>query len=311
MKSKTTFAVACGITEKAAADCFDQTCALEGMEFDSLNWMTIEGKKVQVLSSAQRLFANRLRVPYSYLERCPAGLQAENLNYWLERERYKRESLFCRFDGNGLRAVFTDRYKCIDNTDIIRQLSASGLQGSTEVHFNLSSELFVLKIPCYDQIFDLSGDRHVPGVALANSEVGLVAFSIEAYIYRLVCTNGLIAKTAVNSRFRHVSLKALEEFESMVAGVIAESRNNRARLSLSAESRVDDPSGAVISLNRQFQLSKKEGEAVKRAWEYEQGYTMFHVISAYTRAAQDRTLDTTESYKLERVGGQILAMVKH
>jgi hypothetical protein len=80
MKAKTTFAVACEITEKAAADCFDQTCALEGMEFDSLNWMTIDGKKVQVLSTAQRLFANRLRVPYSYLERCPANLQAENLN---------------------------------------------------------------------------------------------------------------------------------------------------------------------------------------------------------------------------------------
>ena len=38
---------------------------------------------------------------------------------------------------------------------------------------------------------------------------------------------------------------------------------------------------------------------------------MFHVIGAYTRAAQDRTLDTAEAYKLERVGGQILAMVKY
>jgi hypothetical protein len=311
MAAKTTFAVASEIIEKAAADCFDLTCGLAGMEFDSLNWMTIEGKKVQVLSSAQRLFANRLRVPYSYLERCPAGLQAENLNYWLERERYKRESLFCRFEGTGLRAVFTDRYKCIDNTNIIRRLSASGLQASTEVHLNLSSELFVLKIPYYDQIFDLSGDRHVPGVALANSEVGLVAFSIEAYIFRLVCANGMIAKTAVNSRFRHVSLKALEVFESIVGGVIAESESNRARLLLSAETRVDDPIGTVNSLNRQFQLSKKEGEAVKRALEYEQGYTMFHVINAYTRGAQDRALDTAGAHKLERVGGQILAMVKH
>jgi hypothetical protein len=93
--------------------------------------------------------------------------------------------------------------------------------------------------------------------------------------------------------------------------VIAESESNRARLLLSAETRVDDPIGTVNSLNRQFQLSKKEGEAVKRALEYEQGYTMFHVINAYTRGAQDRALDTAGAHKLERVGGQILAMVKH
>jgi hypothetical protein len=39
--------------------------------------------------------------------------------------------------------------------------------------------------------------------------VGCLSFVIEAYFYRLVCANGLIAKTAVASRFRHVSRKAM------------------------------------------------------------------------------------------------------
>ncbi len=38
--------------------------------------------------------------------------------------------------------------------------------------------------------------------------------------------------------------------------------------------------------------------------------TMFQVINAYTRAAQDKTLSSEEAYRLERIGGMILSMVK-
>jgi hypothetical protein len=38
---------------------------------------------------------------------------------------------------------------------------------------------------------------------------------------------------------------------------------------------------------------------------------MFGVINAYTRAAQDQTLTAEESYRLERIGGMILSMVKN
>jgi hypothetical protein len=38
--------------------------------------------------------------------------------------------------------------------------------------------------------------------------------------------------------------------------------------------------------------------------------TMFHVINAYTRAAHDGDLTAEEEYRLERIGGIILSMVK-
>ncbi|MFC1825524.1 hypothetical protein ACFL9T_22665 [Thermodesulfobacteriota bacterium] len=66
----------------------------------------------------------------------------------------------------------------------------------------------------------------------------------------------------------------------------------------------------IGSFNRQFNITKKEAEVIEQAWQMESGYTMFEVINAYTRAAQDRTLTTEESYKLERVGGMILSLVK-
>jgi hypothetical protein len=38
---------------------------------------------------------------------------------------------------------------------------------------------------------------------------------------------------------------------------------------------------------------------------------MFKVINAFTRAAQDRSLEPSNAYKLEKVGGQILSLVSH
>jgi hypothetical protein len=309
MRQKTTFLKAKEQVELMAANCYDETIPVVDMSFDSLNKIWIAGGEFEVLPSAQRLFANRLRVPHAYLVRCPGELQAHNLNYWLEQERKQRDGLFCRFDGQRLRAVFTDRYKCLDNMDIMQRMVEYGFGPDSEIHVNLNSELMVLKVPDYTRMFGFNGDKIAPGISVANSEVGILAFSVEAFFYRLVCTNGLISKTSVASRFRHVSLKALDEFNDIVRQVIYESHYNQERLSLSTETRVDDPLATIGSFNRQFQLTEKEAEAVERGWGYEQGYTMFNVINAYTRAAQNRELNGEEAHKLERVGGEILALV--
>lgn len=307
MREKTTFQKAKEQVQLMASACYDETLSLSEMRFDSLERIWIAGRDFEVLTSAQRLFANRLRIPHSYLVRCPADLQAESLNHWLKEQQNDRDTLFCRFDGSKLRAVFTDRYKCLDNAEIVQRMVEYGFSPETEVHLNLSQDLMVLKVPDYTRMFGFNGDRMTPGIAVSNSEVGILAFSIEAYFYRLVCTNGLIAKTAVASRFRHVSLKALDEFNDIVRQVIYESHQGQDRLTLSTQTQVNDPLATIGSFNRQFLLTKRETEAVERAWIHEQGGTMFHVINAYTRAAQDKELSGEETHKLERVGGEILA----
>ena len=291
--------------------CFDETLPINDMRFDSLNRMWISGKEVEVLPSAQRLMVNRLRVPFAYLSRCPAELQAQNLNYWLRMEREKRDTFFCRFNGDKLRAVFTDRYKAIDHMEILSRMVEYGFNADTEVHYSLDANLLVVKVPDFTRMFGLAGnDRIVPGTSFSNSEVGVLAFSIEAYFFRLVCSNGLISKTSVASKFKHISRRALDEFPDVLREVVWESERSQGRFELSTRSSVDDPLASIGSFNKQFQLTQGEAQAVERAWEVEPGNTMFNVINAYTRAAQDRELDAEATYKLERVGGLILSMVR-
>jgi molybdopterin-guanine dinucleotide biosynthesis protein A len=73
---------------------------------------------------------------------------------------------------------------------------------------------------------------------------------------------------------------------------------------------VDNPIMTIESFNRQFQIGEKEREAVKWGWEQEMRKTMFHVVSAYTRVVQFEGLSAEASYRLQKVGGMVLGMIK-
>jgi hypothetical protein len=291
--------------------CFDEIVPVNEMEFDSLNQMWVFGKQVTVLPSAQRLLANRLRVPHSYLSRCPDELQARNLNYWIEQERSQRDTFFCRFDANQLRAVFTERYTAIDNMEVLTKILESGFDPDGEIQFALDDEMMLLKMPEYDRAFYLVGDdKIIPGISIANSEVGILALSIEAFYYRLICSNGLIAKTAVDARYKHISRKVINEFPSILQGVISQSRQGNDRFRISTQTHVSNPESTIETFARQFQIPQEEVQIIKAAFFLEQGATMFHIINAFTRAAQDGRLSAPSAYRLEKAGGAILGMVK-
>jgi hypothetical protein len=299
------------VVHQQSANHFDEIVPLQDMEFDSLTRMWVSGKQVEVAPSAQRLLSNRLRVPYSYLSRCPAELQARNLNYWIEKERKHRATFFCRFDSNRLRAAFSERYTAIDNMEVLTKILENGFDPAGEIQFALNDSMMVLKMPEYSKAFHLAGDdKIIPGISIANSEVGLLSLSIEAFYYRLVCTNGLIAKTAVDARYKHISRKVMDEFPDILQGVISQSQRGHDRFRISAETPVENPESTIDSFARQFQITLKEAQIVKEAFYQEQGATMFHIIQAFTRGAQDGRLSASDAYRLERAGGQILNLVK-
>ncbi|MGA2464472.1 MAG: hypothetical protein ABSH06_08985 [Thermodesulfobacteriota bacterium] len=96
----------------------------------------------------------------------------------------------------------------------------------------------------------------------------------------------------------------------MLEKVSLELTKKREQLRISTESMVDNPAVTMENFNRNFQLNKAEKEAVEWGWSRESGYTMFHVLQAYTRAAQFEGLSAESSYRLQKVGGTILEMVQ-
>jgi hypothetical protein len=294
-----------------SANYHDQTVAILDMDFDSAERMWISGQPIEVLPSAQRLITNRLRVPYSYLTRCPANLQAQNLNYWLEKEQQNRKTLFCRFDDNKLRAVFTDRYEPLDHMEVLSKMLEYGFTPQQEVRYALDDEILTVSVPDYNRAFTvLNKDKLVPGICISNSEVGILSLSIKAYYLRLVCSNGLIDKTSVDAKYKHISRKGLDNFPSVLQDVIHQSHQGENRFLISTQTPVNNPIASIETFARQFNLAQEETEIVKQAYYQEEGGTMFCIINAFTRGAQTPSLPISVAHQMENIGGAILAMVR-
>ena len=313
MKATTTLGNLIEQVETMSAGNFDETVSLSEIEFGSLNEMWIGGVGVDVLPQAQRLLANRLRAPFSYLDRCPAELQAQNLNYWLEQERKERNTFFCRFNGeHQVRAVFTDRYTAIDNREILSKMIELNFRPEQEVQYMLDDGMMVVKVPDYGKSFNVVlKDTVAPGISIGNSEIGFLSFCIECFYLRLVCTNGMVVPVSVGqSRFKHISRKAFEALPETIRQVAESSNRQQAQMVISVNTPVHSPIQTIESFNKRFGLTLAEGEMVKASFAQETGETMWNVIQAYTGSARAPELTVEAAYRLERVGGQILALVK-
>ena len=289
-------------------DCHDALFDVPAISFESLNTLKIGDERHTLRTVAQRSIAWRLGIPYNYLAKCPPELQAEQMNQWIKSE--KREQLFVRFDGEEVRAVFTPRYKPVDNFEVIARLDEMGYNPYTKVQCSLDGEFMLLSIPDSKRSFKIGTDKMTPGLSIGNSEIGLASLSVSAFLLRLVCTNGMVAKTEISASYRHVSTKILTELPHVFQKVADGLGKQKDRLKLSLESPVADPLATIERFNRQFALGEREKEAVAWAWPQEAGETMFNVVNAYTRAAAWEGLPAESSFRLQRVGGEVLGMLK-
>jgi hypothetical protein len=289
-------------------DCFDRLIDVHEISFLSHERMKIADDEHTLRPVAQKSIAWRLGIPFNYLQKCPPELQAEQMNHWIKHE--KREQLFIRFDRQEVRAVFTPRYKPVDNFEVLARLDEMGYMPDTKVQCCLDGEFMLLSIPDGKRSFKINGDKMTGGISTSNSEVGLASLSVSAFILRLVCTNGMVAKTEISASYRHVSTKILIELPQVFEKVADGLDKQKDRLKLSLESPVSDPLATIERFNRQFGLGEQEKEAVARAWPQEAGETMFNVVNTYTRAAAMKGLPAESSFRLQRVGGEVLAMLQ-
>jgi len=313
MRATTNFGNLIEHVETMSAGNFDETVSLSEIEFNSLDEMFIVGVGVEILPQGQKLLANRLRVPFSYLERCPAELQAKNLNYWLEQERKARQTFFCRFNAQRqVRALFTNRYTAIDNREILSKMLNLGFRPEQQVQYMLDQDMMVVKVPEYARSFEVVlRDTIVPGLSFGNSETGLLSFCIECYYLRLVCTNGMVVPvSAGQSRWKHVSRRAFDSLPETILQVSDSSNRQQSKMVISVNTPVPEPLRLIDSFNKRFGLTQAESEIVKASFAKEPGGAMWNIIQAYTGAAKSTKLIVEAAYRMERVGGQILALVK-
>lgn len=139
--------------------------------------------------------SSHYKIPKPYYERIQADypeLLAETVNAHLQKTKEKR--LVRTMDGRA-RAFLSAGYRPMDNVDLTTNAILPAFGNVNELLFDCQiteTRLYVKAVTPKVQGEIVKGDVVQAGVMIRNSEVGHSSLSIEPFINRLVCTNGLI-----------------------------------------------------------------------------------------------------------------------
>jgi len=164
-----------------------------------------ESVPFEITDWAHGQIALKVGVPKKYYDKCrtagKAELLADNINAWMGTT----ERRMLRTQKGAVRAMVSDRYLRIDNDFVLgvakERLNANGLDlrdPSVVKRCHISDTRLYLQVNVPHQVAEIKkGDRVIQGLILSNSEVGASAFTVEPFLWRLVCSNGLIAPQAL------------------------------------------------------------------------------------------------------------------
>jgi hypothetical protein len=279
---------------------------------------------------AHAQMASKLSIPKVYYDRMmkqSPDLLAENVNHWLG-ERQDETGLIRTLRGQ-LRAFLSSRYRIVDNHDILAmvlpELSEMG-SGIKIASCQVTDERMYLKVINTDIEAAIAvGDPVQAGFILSNGEIGNSSIAVEPFIYRLVCTNGLILKdkkqrknhagrSAENSDLYAIdTIQAIDDaFKLKVRDLV----RNAISISTFQEAVADmqgaksnpitgSPVKAVEVTAKSIGLSENESGLVLKHLIDAGDLSQFGMLNAVTRTAED-----IESYdratEVERLGSSVL-----
>jgi hypothetical protein len=133
------------------------------------------------------------------------------------------------------------------------------------------------------------GDITKKGIVINNSEVGYMAVQFRAFLYRLVCTNGMIAPRDMGGfHFRHRGNKEriLESSERLVTDINVKLDGFLESFENARQIEVKNPVERIETDVKDNNWPNKWKDIFTTAYTIEPNESLFGLINAYTRGAQ-------------------------
>lgn len=284
---------------------------------------------------AHRQIGQTLKIPALYYDRMRTEypeLLAQNVNGWFARTPDTKRMLRT-MDGTA-RALLSDRYRRIDNFEVASAVLPiiSGMDGASVESCELTESRMYLKVVNPRVTAEVKkGDIVQAGIIISNSEVGMGSVNVSPLVYRLVCSNGMIAQDGAVRKY-HVGRanESGEDFSIYRSETIeADDKAFLMKLEDSVKAAVDQARfAAIVDKMREATEATMEAKVVPQVVELaskEYGITeaegkgilghliaggdlsLYGLANAVTRQAQD-----VESYdrstELEATGYKIITM---
>lgn len=282
---------------------------------------------------------SHLKIPAAYYNRMREempSLLAENVNSWFFKKPDTRRMLRT-LDGTA-RAFLSSRYRCIDNYEIAQTVLPiiGNMPGAKIQSCELTDSKMYLKVvdPRLETEI-VKGDAVQAGVIISNSEVGHGSVSVHPLLFRLICSNGMIAADEglrkyhvgrINESgdsdyeiYRDATIEAddrafLMKLEDTVNAAVNEAQFLKIvdRLRDSTQAKIDPihvPQVVELAA-KEFNITQNEGKGILGHLIEGGELSLYGLGNAVTRHAKD-----VESYdrstELEHVGFKIITMAPH
>ena len=284
----------------------------------------------------------RLRIPPGYLTRLIMGTHRADAepraaaglcNELLRTHNDRGKSLLVRLiDENRIRAVLSERYRIMDNLDLlgpfIRGIS-SWLPDRVAVDYaDVDEEGMAVAITFPEALHGAGTTRQLPGGTVAvndeyqagfvlrNNECGEGGMEIVPRVWRVICSNGLLVE---DMKFRRVHLGAnltgamRDVMQQAVYEAIQHALDAMPRivtaLHEAQKERELNPIGRLGSIARHHDLDDNTRQHLFRTFAQEPEQSRFGVVQAITAAGRDQPV-ATDQQRLESLGGLVLQMPK-
>lgn len=299
---------------------FDLTLPVSEIRMNPDGTMRLNGLLHSALLQSQALntLANRIGVQAGYLRRCEddlVDLRAQNVNRWLQKLPQDKEFLV-RMDGRECRALLSTSYIPVSNLELLERFQeyAPDMNGSSKVNLELDATAMASQIHWTDPNHTVElltpGDISHLGLHIGNSEVGFHSVEIAAFMFRLVCTNGMVVAEK-SWCFRQTHLSCIEQlnetFEVALPRIIQKLPEMGSMFQAAMDISVEDPVKEIERLANQNGLTIKQRNLVTDHFSRTPDPTMFGVMNAFTGAANQEGVDWESRRILQRTGGAVLA----
>ena len=300
-------------------------------------------ERLEVTEHAHRQIAGRLQIPWKFyfrmLEDHP-DIVIDNVNKLFEREPGTR--LLRTMDGK-LRAFLSNRYKRIDNDEVLASALPAIVKGDLETTLLSSSvtdrNLYLKVLFTGEEMQQEIGktrdgtpDIVKPGFALRNSEIGTGALSISAFFFRDFCLNGCVfGKTdAFEFKRPHLGGTLIEGVDFEVLSDKSKKLEDEAILSqvtdvmhaiatpefvnmmgdklraLTQGAQIQNPVPAIELLAKENNLTKVESDQVLQNLIEDRDYSRWGVVNAVTKVANSEALSYDRASDLEVLGSRLI-----
>lgn len=281
--------------------------------------------------TAHQNISQKLRIPaqfYNRMKEVP-GLRSHVVTELLHNQE---KPMFVRELRGNVRALLSDKYKTIDNSEILT--AASPVLRDMDIMFrsaNITDERMYLQFTFPRMEGEVAvGDVVQYGLTITNSEVGRGMVNVSPTIWRLVCSNGMIVRSEV--RHRHVGkrMDGMEDYtvfsdETIVADqkafrmklqdtILATASevkfdNIMAELRGAVGDKFDDPVKTMKNVTKRFSLSQDEEDLMLGNLFEDRDRSRWSVINAVTAMAH-KTEDANKAFEYEKLGSEILVLNK-